>query len=54
MIGPSATENISEAGLAKFLESTPWELAYTIHPHPTLSEAIGEAAHAVEGTPLHM
>jgi dihydrolipoamide dehydrogenase len=54
MIGPSVTENISEAGLAKFLESTPWELAYTIHPHPTLSEAIGEAAHAVEGTPLHM
>lgn len=54
MIGPSVTELISEAALAKFLESTPWEMAYNIHPHPTLSEAIGEAAHATEGAPLHM
>ena len=49
MIGPSVTELISEAALGKFLESTPWEMAYNIHPHPTLSEAIGEAAHAAEG-----
>jgi dihydrolipoamide dehydrogenase len=54
MIGPTVTEMISEAGLAKFLESTPWEMAYNIHPHPTLSEAIGEAAHATEGAPIHM
>lgn len=54
MVGPNVTEMISEAGLAKFLESTPWEMAYNIHPHPTLSEAIGEAAHATEGAPIHM
>ena len=49
MIGPSVTEYIAEAALGKFLEATPWELAYNIHPHPTLSEALGEAAHAAEG-----
>jgi dihydrolipoamide dehydrogenase len=49
MVGPSVTELISEAALGKFLESTPWEMAYNIHPHPTLSEAVGEAAHAAEG-----
>lgn len=54
MIGPSVTELISEAALGKFLESTPWEMAYNIHPHPTLSEAVGEAAHAAEGAPIHM
>jgi dihydrolipoamide dehydrogenase len=49
MVGPNVTELISEAALGKFLESTPWEMAYNIHPHPTLSEAVGEAAHAAEG-----
>ena len=54
MIGPLVTELISEAALGKFLESTPWEMAYNIHPHPTLSEAVGEAAHAAEGAPIHI
>jgi dihydrolipoamide dehydrogenase len=54
MVGPSVTELISEAALGRFLESTPWEIAYNIHPHPTLSEALGEAAHAAEGAPLHI
>jgi dihydrolipoamide dehydrogenase len=54
MIGPGVTEMISESALAKFLESTPWEMAYNIHPHPTLSEAIGEAAHAAEGAAIHI
>lgn len=49
MLGPNVTEFIAEAALGKFLESTPWEIAYNIHPHPTLSEALGEAAHAAEG-----
>ena len=53
MIGPHVTDLISEAGLAKILEATPWELSLTIHPHPSLSEAIGEAALAVEGLALH-
>jgi dihydrolipoamide dehydrogenase len=54
MVGPSVTELISEAALGRFLESTPWEIAYNIHPHPTLSEALGEAAHAAEGAALHI
>ncbi|WP_409270589.1 dihydrolipoyl dehydrogenase [Neobacillus sp. SCS-31] len=53
MIGPHVTDMISEAGLAKVLDATPWEIAHTIHPHPTLSEAIGEAALAVDGRALH-
>ena len=53
MIGPHVTDMISEAGLAKVLDATPWEVAHTIHPHPTLSEAIGEAALAVDGNAIH-
>ncbi|MCA1039201.1 dihydrolipoyl dehydrogenase [Bacillus infantis] len=53
MIGPHVTDMISEAGLAKVLDATPWEVAHTIHPHPTLSEAIGEAALAVDGKAIH-
>ncbi|MDQ0213808.1 dihydrolipoamide dehydrogenase [Oikeobacillus pervagus] len=54
MIGPHVTDMISEAGLAKVLDATPWEVAHTIHPHPTLSEAIGEAALAVDGKAIHL
>lgn len=53
MIGPHVTDMISEAGLAKVLDATPWEISHTIHPHPTLSEAIGEAALAVDGNAIH-
>lgn len=53
ILGPHATELISEAGIARFLDATPWEVANTIHPHPTLSEAIGEAALAVDGMAIH-
>ncbi|GAE46513.1 dihydrolipoamide dehydrogenase of branched-chain alpha-keto acid dehydrogenase [Mesobacillus boroniphilus JCM 21738] len=53
MIGPHVTDLISEAGLAKVLDATPWEITHTIHPHPTLSEAIGEAALAVDGKAIH-
>ncbi|NHM32172.1 dihydrolipoyl dehydrogenase [Neobacillus terrae] len=53
MIGPHVTDMISEAGLAMVLDATPWEVANTIHPHPTLSEAIGEAALAVDGKAIH-
>ncbi|RDI41212.1 dihydrolipoyl dehydrogenase [Falsibacillus pallidus] len=53
MIGPHVTDMISEAGLARVLDATPWEVANTIHPHPTLSEAIGEAALAVDGKAIH-
>ncbi|MCY8207344.1 dihydrolipoyl dehydrogenase [Bacillus subtilis] len=53
MIGPHVTDMISEVGLAKVLDATPWEVGQTIHPHPTLSEAIGEAALAVDGKAIH-
>ncbi|MFD1707047.1 dihydrolipoyl dehydrogenase [Siminovitchia sediminis] len=53
MIGPHVTELISEAGLARVLDATPWEIAQTVHPHPSLSEVIGEAALAVDGDAIH-
>jgi dihydrolipoamide dehydrogenase len=54
MIGPRATELVAEAGIALRLECTVEELIRTIHAHPTMSEAVGEAAHAVHGTAIHM
>ncbi|MCI0714201.1 MAG: dihydrolipoyl dehydrogenase [Chloroflexi bacterium] len=53
MIGHGVTEMISEFSLAHELESTPTELFSAVHPHPTISEAIGEAARDVEGTPIN-
>lgn len=53
MIGAQATELIAEAGLAKVLDATPWEIAQPIYPHPTLSEAFGEVGLAVDGTAIH-
>lgn len=53
MIGSHVTDMISEAGLAKVLDATPWEMTQNIYPHPSLSETIGEAANAVEGTQIH-
>jgi dihydrolipoamide dehydrogenase len=54
MIGPRATELVAEATLALRLESTVEELIRTIHAHPTMAEAVGEAAHAVHGIAIHM
>ncbi|WP_010530906.1 dihydrolipoyl dehydrogenase [Lentibacillus jeotgali] len=53
MVGPHVTDMISEAGLAKVLDATPWEIAQSVHPHPTLSEIMGEAAMAVDGNQIH-
>src|SRR3954470_15652464 len=53
MIGPRSTELVAEATLALRLECTVEELIRTIHAHPTMSEAIGEAAHAAHGAPIH-
>ncbi|EIT87310.1 dihydrolipoamide dehydrogenase [Fictibacillus macauensis ZFHKF-1] len=53
MIGPHVTDMISEAGLARVLDATPFEIAHTVHPHPSLSEVIGEAALAVDGKAIH-
>jgi dihydrolipoamide dehydrogenase len=54
MIGPRSTELVAEATLALRLECTVEELIRTIHAHPTMSEAVGEAAHAVHGAAIHV
>jgi dihydrolipoamide dehydrogenase len=43
-VGSEATELIAELGVAKALETTWQEIAMTVHAHPTLSEAVMEAA----------
>lgn len=53
IVGPEATEILSELVLAAKSELTPDEVAHTVHAHPTLSEAVMEAAHGVFGVPLH-
>jgi dihydrolipoamide dehydrogenase len=54
MIGPRATELVAEATVALNLESTVEELIRTIHAHPTMAEAVSEAAHAVHGSAIHI
>ena len=53
MIGPHVTDLIAEAMLITNWEAVPDEVAALIHPHPTLSEAVGEAHLALAGKPLH-
>ena len=54
MVGPEVTELLPELVLARTWELTPDEIARTVHAHPTLSEAIMEAAHAVFGAAIHV
>lgn len=54
IVGPHATELISEAVFAMEMEATVDELAHTIHPHPTVSEGVGEAAMVLSGGALHL
>ena len=54
IIGPHVTELIAGPTAMLRLEATLDELARTVHPHPTLSEAIMEAAHATMGHAIHM
>ena len=49
LIGPDVTELLPELTLARLAELTPAEIARNVHAHPTLSEAIKEAAHGLEG-----
>jgi dihydrolipoamide dehydrogenase len=53
VIGQHATDVIQEIALAMRNELTIEEIAETIHPHPTFTEAVGEAAEAWLGLPLH-
>lgn len=53
MIGPRATELVAEATMALRLECTVEEMIRTIHAHPTMAEAVAEAAHAAHGAAIH-
>ncbi len=54
MVGPNVTELLPEVTLAQMNELTAEEIARNVHAHPTLSEALMEAAHGVEGQPIHI
>lgn len=54
IIGPHATELIAEACVAMQLESTAEELGRTMHAHPTVAEAVMEAAEGVHGLAVHI
>ena len=54
IIGPRATELVAEAVMALRMEVTVEELVRTIHAHPTMSEAVGEASHAAHGAAIHI
>lgn len=54
IVGLNASELISEVSLAGLLDAAVWEVGMSVHPHPTLSEAIGEAALAVDRPPTRL
>jgi dihydrolipoamide dehydrogenase len=54
MIGPEVTELLPELTLAHMMELTPNEIARNVHAHPSLSEALMEAAHAAEGMSINI
>jgi len=53
VVGKDATELIAEPALTQLFQGDAWELGRNIHPHPTLSEAVMEAAMAVDGRAIH-
>ena len=53
LVGPEVTELLPELVLARNWELTPEEIARSVHAHPTLSEAVMEAAHDVFGSAIH-
>ena len=54
MIGPEVTELLGELILTKMLEGTSLEMGWAVHPHPTISEMLKEAALDAQGRALHM
>jgi dihydrolipoamide dehydrogenase len=54
LVGPEVTELLPELVLAHNAELLPEQIARSVHAHPTLSEALMEAAHGVFGKPIHM
>ena len=54
MIGPEVTELLAELSMARLLEGTAQEVGWLVHSHPTLSEAVKEAALAARGEAIHV
>jgi dihydrolipoamide dehydrogenase len=54
IIGPEASDLISEAALALEMGATVEDLSYTVHPHPTLGESVMEASEDVHGVAIHV
>ena len=54
MIGPEVTELLPELTLAHMMELTVEEISRNVHAHPTISEALMEAAHGASGSPIHI
>jgi dihydrolipoamide dehydrogenase len=54
IVSPMASDLIAESALALEMGATLEDLMVTIHPHPTLSEAVMEAAEAAAGMPVHL
>jgi dihydrolipoamide dehydrogenase len=54
MVGPEVTEILPELSMTQLLEGTSTELGWLVHPHPSLSEAVKEAALAAEGQAIHL
>ncbi len=53
LVGAHVAEVISEAALSRFLQASAWELGTSIHPHPSLSEVLGEAAQLSAGISIY-
>ena len=54
IIGPAATELIATPAVAQLLQAVAWEVGAASFPHPTVSEALWEAARAVDGAQIHI
>ncbi|MEE9276818.1 MAG: dihydrolipoyl dehydrogenase [Dehalococcoidia bacterium] len=54
IVGPEATELIGQVSLGRFVDASAWELATAVQPHPTLSEAVAEAAQAAQRPKLRL
>jgi dihydrolipoamide dehydrogenase len=54
IVGPHASDLISEAALALEMGATAEDLGFTVHPHPTLPEMLMEAAESAEGKAIHV
>jgi len=54
ILSPIATELITQSSVGMYFNMTAQDLIQAIHPHPTYSEMIHEAAHGLTGFPIHI